>query len=382
MRGVALAAALAAAAVGAAVAGGAPSDYRNPTAGRELSLQIPGMHRANVRRGLVHRRVARQALRMDVCRPRGAGGRLLPAVLVGGPPAFRAMKRPDPSVRCNVSFYGPLDLSQPDLPISRRFAAECSAITYLRRDRARIAPMLRLAVRSTAAASARRPKPLRLGHRCVTPAERRRVVRFSAADATRLIGVLFGAGPRAVVLAHQGGPTPPNLCSWVPYARQLAAAGYRVLASDHRRFGSSGSPRREAYFTRVDLDVLAAVRELRRRGATSVVLAGASLGGSAVIGAGASARPPVQGVVSFAAPRLFGRVNALAAARRLSVPVLFVSAVEDEPFAGDARLMYDASPSTDKRIAIFPGAVHGAPMLRDPAVRAVVDGWLAAHSLQ
>jgi hypothetical protein len=80
---------------------------------------------------------------------------------------------------------------------------------------------------------ARRPPPLRLQQRCVTRAERRRVVRFAAVDGVRLIGVLLGSGPRAVVLAHQGGGGGANLCIWMPYTRSLARPGYRVLAFDN-----------------------------------------------------------------------------------------------------------------------------------------------------
>ena len=48
------------------------SDYRNPTPGRELALQIPGMHRATVKRNVVYARRRGQALKLDVYRPRGA----------------------------------------------------------------------------------------------------------------------------------------------------------------------------------------------------------------------------------------------------------------------------------------------------------------------
>jgi acetyl esterase/lipase len=52
------------------------SAYRNPTAGRAVVLQIPGMHLAQVRRNLVYK----PGLRMDVYRPRNTT-RPLPAVL-------------------------------------------------------------------------------------------------------------------------------------------------------------------------------------------------------------------------------------------------------------------------------------------------------------
>ena len=52
------------------------SAYRNPTAGRDVALQLPDMHLAKVRRNLVYQ----PGLRMDVYRPRSAT-RPLPAVV-------------------------------------------------------------------------------------------------------------------------------------------------------------------------------------------------------------------------------------------------------------------------------------------------------------
>jgi dienelactone hydrolase len=57
-------------------AGAATGEYVNPTPGRDITLQIPGMHRAAVRRNLVYA----PGLTMDVYRPRGVK-RSLPALL-------------------------------------------------------------------------------------------------------------------------------------------------------------------------------------------------------------------------------------------------------------------------------------------------------------
>jgi pimeloyl-ACP methyl ester carboxylesterase len=229
------------------------------------------------------------------------------------------------------------------------------------------------------ARSAAAPRPLQLKERCLTRGERRRVVRFTAADKVRLLGVEFGRGPYAVVLAHQGGGAAgPTLCSWVAYARQLARAGYRVLAFDHRGYGSSSTPRPPRLF-RIDEDVVAAVRTMRRRGATRVVVGGASLGGAAVVSAAARIEPRVQGVFTLGAPQAFGAVDAVGAARTLQVPALFTSAVDDDPFDDDARALFDACASVDKRLELFPGSRHGAPTLRDPQVKALVDAWVASH---
>ncbi len=63
----------------------APVGYVNPTPGKDVALQIPGMHRAQAQRNLVYA----AGRRLDVYRPAGAGGRRLPAVLFihgsGGP---------------------------------------------------------------------------------------------------------------------------------------------------------------------------------------------------------------------------------------------------------------------------------------------------------
>ena len=235
--------------------------------------------------------------------------------------------------------------------------------------------------RTAGSAVALLPPPLQLRQRCVTAGERRRIVRFTAGDRTRLIGLDLGRGPRGVVLAHQGGGgAPGNLCAWMPYARHLVARGYHVLVFDHRGFGSSGIAPKPDNYHRVDIDVVAAVRVLRARGAASVILGGASLGGDAALGAATRIRPSVQGVTTFGSPSSYVRIDGIAAVRQLDVPLLFVSAADDGSFADDARRLYEAARSTDKQLAIFPGAEHGAPLLRREEVRAVVDAWIDART--
>jgi len=229
------------------------------------------------------------------------------------------------------------------------------------------------------AAQTQRLEPLCLYETCVTRDERRHVLRFKASDGVRLIGVLLGNGPRAVILAHQGGG-PPNLCGWVSYARTLAAAGYRVLVFDHRGYGSSGHASRSTRVNRVDYDVLGATRALRARGATSIVLAGASLGAGAVLSAAPRATPPVNAVISLSSPTRLFRINVLNAVRAVRAPVLFVASDGDSPFDEQAQELYAACPSLEKRLMIVPGYDHGVALLLDPQVRATVEGFIAGHS--
>jgi pimeloyl-ACP methyl ester carboxylesterase len=234
-----------------------------------------------------------------------------------------------------------------------------------------------LVAASPAGAALDKQRPLKLRETCVTKAERNHILRFRASDGVRLIGVELGRGPRVVILAHSGAS---DLCSWLPYGRTLAARGYRVLAFDQRGFGSSGQSGRSNRKSRVDYDVLGAIRTMRARGATNVILGGGSLGGAAVLSATARATPLVNGVISLSSPTRFGRVDALGAVRAFRVPALFVAAEEDTPFPQDAQTMYEACSSPDKQIVIFPGFQHAAPLLRDPNARATVDDFIARHS--
>ncbi len=214
------------------------------------------------------------------------------------------------------------------------------------------------------------PPPLRMTDPCVRGALRRQVVRFRAADGVRLIGVRLGRGSRGVVLGHM---VRQDLCSWLPYARRLARAGYHVLAIDFRQHGSSAFPVAGRKLWRVDLDMRAAVATLRRRGVRSVVIAGGSLGALASVTAGAVIRPAVNGVVSLSAPAHFQRVDGEVAAPRLSAPVLYVAAADDPQFADDARRLYDLTAAQDKRLVIFPAGGHGLNLLRGPAA---AQAWL------
>lgn len=208
---------------------------------------------------------------------------------------------------------------------------------------------------------------------CVAASERARVVRFVADDATKLLGVALGQGRGAVALGHERGA---DLCSWLPFARTLAAAGVRVLAFDFRGHGSSGSSPTSATALRNDLDFAAAVSWLRGRGAERLGLAGASMGGTAAVVTAAARPDSVAAVVSMSAPSEFRGQNALESVRRLRMPTLFVAARDDAPFAEDAQAMYAAAGSVDKQLLLRDGVEHGTQMLCDPDVAGVVSRFL------
>lgn len=105
-----------------------------------------------------------------------------------------------------------------------------------------------------------------------------RGVSFATLDGGLIYADWYGnAGRRAVVLAHGGRF---NRESWRKQGDALAAVGFVALAIDFRGEGKSrGAPGHAASEEDRRLDVLAAVHYLRGKGATSVSVVGASMGG-------------------------------------------------------------------------------------------------------
>lgn len=101
-------------------------------------------------------------------------------------------------------------------------------------------------------------------------------VTFTTEDGAEIHGEVYGGGERGVVLAHGGRF---NKETWIPQARTLAAAGFRVLAFDFRGYGESTGPKAEE--PALYQDVLGAVRYLKSQGARTVAVVGGSMGGGA-----------------------------------------------------------------------------------------------------
>jgi pimeloyl-ACP methyl ester carboxylesterase len=106
-----------------------------------------------------------------------------------------------------------------------------------------------------------------------------KTVSFPTEDGGVIYADIYGDGDRGVVLAHGG---QFNKESWAKQAEVLVAAKFRVLAIDFRGYGKSHGPGdADPEDAPLHLDVLAAVRYLRKTGVKSVSIVGASMGGGA-----------------------------------------------------------------------------------------------------
>jgi pimeloyl-ACP methyl ester carboxylesterase len=188
---------------------------------------------------------------------------------------------------------------------------------------------------------------------CLTGALRAKAIDFRATDGLPLHGVLLGSGRNGIVLSHE---FRANLCNWLPFAQQLAARGYRVLAYDSRPFDPTRG--------HLERDVLGAERELVRRGVKRVLVGGASAGGTAAMTAAAAIPPSVlAGVVVLSSPGEFGPMDAVAASRRVSAPSFFGVGSRDTAFTDEVRRLDRASAAKRKQLLIVSSSGHGTELL-------------------
>jgi dienelactone hydrolase len=109
-----------------------------------------------------------------------------------------------------------------------------------------------------------------------------------------------------------------------------------------------------------------------------VFLVGASLGGSAVLTAGATVKPQVDGVVSVSGAADF--VRALDTVPRLRAPVLYLAGKYDPQFADDAGRLYAATGSSDKTLKILPRGEHGTELVdSSPGARSLIESFIRSH---
>ncbi len=179
-------------------------------------------------------------------------------------------------------------------------------------------------------------------------------VSFSTSDGGLIYADLYGESDQGVVLAHGGRF---NKESWETQARTLAGAGFRVLAIDFRGYGQSRGPgQSDPLSAPLHLDLLAAVRYLRKTGAKTVSVVGGSMGGNAAANASIQAAPgEINRLVLLAAPA--GSSPVILRGRKL-----FIVSREDldsggKPRLSEIRAQYDRVPEP-KELVILEGSAH------------------------
>lgn len=187
----------------------------------------------------------------------------------------------------------------------------------------------------------------------VAPATAQTTVSFATEDGGLVYADVYGEGERAVVLAHGG---QFNKESWQKQAQTLVRAKFRVLALDFRGYGKSRGPGdSEPMDAPLYQDVLAAVRYLRKTGAKTVSVVGASMGGWAAGEASIASQPGEINRLVFLGSAPNGPAG------KLKSPSLFIvarnDASEDGPRLPAIREQYEKAPKPTELI-ILDGSAH------------------------
>lgn len=180
-----------------------------------------------------------------------------------------------------------------------------------------------------------------------------KAVSFPTEDGGVVSADSYGASEHGVVLAHGGRF---NKGSWEKHAQALAAAGFRVMAIDFRGYGQSRGPGdSDPMSAPLHLDVLAAVRYLRKSGAKTVSVVGASMGGGAAGDASILSQPGEIDRLVFLGASPNGP------AEKLKAPSLFIVARDDASADGlrlpRIRAQYEKAPKP-KELIILDGSAH------------------------
>ena len=180
-----------------------------------------------------------------------------------------------------------------------------------------------------------------------------KTVSFPTADGGVVSADSYGAGEHGVVLAHGGRF---NKGSWEKQAQALTAAGFRVLAIDFRGYGQSRGPGdADPMSAPLHLDVLAAVRYLRKSGAKTVSVVGGSMGG------GAAGDASIQSEAGEIDRLVFLGAAPNGPAEKLKAPSLFIVARDDASADGlrlpGIRAQYEKAPQP-KELIVLDGSAH------------------------
>src|SRR5580692_10497363 len=178
-------------------------------------------------------------------------------------------------------------------------------------------------------------------------------VSFPTEDGGVVYADIYGEGDRAVVLVHGG---QFNKESWQKQAHALAEIKFQVLALDLRGYGKSRGPGdSEPMDAPLYQDVLAAVRYLRKTGAKTVSVVGASMGGWAAGDASIASQPGEINRLVFLGSAPNGPAD------KLKSPSLFIvarnDASEDGPRLPAIREQYEKAPKATELI-ILDGSAH------------------------
>jgi pimeloyl-ACP methyl ester carboxylesterase len=183
-----------------------------------------------------------------------------------------------------------------------------------------------------------------------------REVSFITEDNIKIAGRVFGESETAVILSHM---YPTDQTSWDPFANRLMQNGYKAVTLDFRGYGRSEGNKD---IDRIYLDLTAALDSIREDGAKSIVLIGASMGGTASLFV--ASQNKVDGVIAISAPVEFKGLKA-GDLKNIGCAILFIAGEKDGSAVQSAKYLYENS-ADPREFVIYPTDEHGTYIFDGP----------------
>jgi dienelactone hydrolase len=193
---------------------------------------------------------------------------------------------------------------------------------------------------------------------CVSASEAT-LLRFPGSEG-EISAAVFGDGQVGVVVSNTA---IGRVCDWLPWGKDLASDGYRVMLFDYSALmPTTNIPAAVETFAK---DTVQAAVKLRELGAQQVVLIGGSAGGLAALNAASDDRAGADGIVCLSAA---GVTDVPGSVGQLDVPVLFVAARDDFPAYRLADALNSAATrAATRKLVVVDGALHADNLLQPTA---------------
>ena len=176
-------------------------------------------------------------------------------------------------------------------------------------------------------------------------------VQFKTSDNMALEGTLYGQGKKAVICSNMidGGEQ-----DWEPLVRHLLSKNYMVLTYNYRSYRGFGDPA----LAQTPLDLEGAVSYVRGQGATTIILVGASMGGTVTAAVAAHTQDHIAALVALSGPLSVGALQVSdKELKAITAPGLFVNSNGDDYVEDTAHMFVMLTAS--KNIYLYPGGAHG-----------------------
>ncbi|MET0975953.1 MAG: hypothetical protein ABWX82_09825 [Leifsonia sp.] len=196
---------------------------------------------------------------------------------------------------------------------------------------------------------------------------------ITVGDARYDVGIV-GDGPTTVVFTHQNDR---DSCGFWSYAVDLADRGVRSMLLNLCGYAQTDCPDDTDLMGSGSDAVLAAADAARQDGADRVVAVGASMGGVVAVAAAAKSGDSgrLDAVADLSGPVRYEGMDALAAARSVTVPGFFAVS-PDDPAISPALLESIAAATPGDDVVRTDGVGHGWDLLRTGAIAADLTAFI------